>query len=178
MTKELQHCIWGRSRIYASLTDCVKLRHKDLHKTLLSVCDLCATARRRLHFLFDSHISACTVKTVDILKIRNAFGQSMLKLRNTQFAIFFLSILQNTLHRRYWCKHFTETKQTKYILGKGRRGTWASEDKIPEVRATLNREGAARRPSVFVGSVATLLRSRIRSQITEIKCQQREKREK
>jgi hypothetical protein len=71
--------------------------------------------------------------------------KSMLFLRNTPFAILFLFMDGSRLNRRYLMQTFQSDKKKKRLV-KVRRGTWASEDKIPAVTATLNREGAAKGP--------------------------------
>jgi len=66
----------------------------------------------------------------------------MLFLRNTPFAVLFLFHGGKRVKHKIFGANISQRRTKKLV--KERQGTWASEDKIPAVRATPNREGAAR----------------------------------
>lgn len=96
-----------------------------------------------VHSRWESHSRVCRRNEWHFEKIKCLF-KSMLFLRNTPLAVLFLFHGGKQVKQTICGANISQRRKKKLV--KGRRGTWASEDKIPAVTATLNREGAARRP--------------------------------
>ena len=95
-----------------------------------------------VHSLWESHSRVYRRNEWYFEKMKCLF-KSRLFLRNSPFAIVFLFHGGKQVKQKTFGANISQRRKKKLV--KARRGTWVSEDKIPDVTATLNREGAARR---------------------------------